>query len=318
LNIPESDTIARYLLHQFPHHGPSFQPNHVVSNIVCRLHDVYITPIQGCLYKALPPFGTFGTRSHALQELYQQWQILEQYIPKHDDDATTNNNEDGIYLFGKDITLADATLFPTAVFMDYMYPKFHSSLVGGRESVASSLSSSSLSSSLPPKIQSWCLRVKTNDIVFAKVYDEIMAVIDHVLDQQRQRWNTILGAGIVDNLPSTIFDRIISKDISANIVYEDDDVIAFHDIQPVAPVHCVVTPKQRHNLSSLRSSSYEHNEILGKLLVVAGQIARDTSLGFGTSNGARYVINDGINGGQEISHLHIHVLGGRPFLWPPG
>jgi histidine triad (HIT) family protein len=257
------------------------------------------------LYKASPPFGMFGTRSHALLELYRQWQILEQYIPKHDDDATTHHNDNGIYLFGNDITLADATLFPTAVFMSYMYPKFLSSTI------------SSLSS-LPPKIQSWYQRVKTNDLVVAKVYDEIMAVIDHVWDQQRQQWDTILGAGIVDTLSSTIFDRIISKEITANIVYEDDDVIAFHDIHPVAPVHCVVIPKQRHNLSSLRSSTYEHNEILGKLLVVAGQIVRDTSLGFGTSNGARYVINDGIDSGQEISHLHVHVLGGRPFLWPPG
>jgi diadenosine tetraphosphate (Ap4A) HIT family hydrolase len=94
-------------------------------------------------------------------------------------------------------------------------------------------------------------------------------------------------------------------------------VLGFKDINPVSPAHVLVIPKDRNGLSNIRKSSAEHTEILGKLLVAAGILANDTSLGFG-KGGARIVINDGEDAGQEVPHLHLHVLGGRQMTWPPG
>ena len=76
------------------------------------------------------------------------------------------------------------------------------------------------------------------------------------------------------------------------------------------------SPKQRNGLTRLRNASVEHVEILGRLMVAAGEIAKDQALGFG--DGARVVVNDGPDGGQEIDHLHVHVIGGRQMQWPPG
>lgn len=100
------------------------------------------------------------------------------------------------------------------------------------------------------------------------------------------------------------------------MVKEDNKILAFKDINPAAPAHVLVIPKQRQGLSRLSMASPEHYEILGRLMVAAGEIAKDVSLGFGS--GARIVINDGAEAGQEIFHLHVHVLGGREFSWPPG
>lgn len=134
--------------------------------------------------------------------------------------------------------------------------------------------------------------------------------------EERGRWDTIFMAGIRDEEPETIFDKIIAGEIPATVLLEDDHIMAFKDINPAAPAHALVIPKDRMNLSSLRKSSPEHIEILGRLMVAAGEIARDQSLGFG--DGARFVVNDGPDGGQEIPHLHVHVLGGRKLTWPPG
>jgi len=123
-------------------------------------------------------------------------------------------------------------------------------------------------------------------------------------------------AGVKDTDPSTIFDKIITKEIPASIVYDDDKVLAFKDINPAAPAHLLVIPKDRMNLSKLRKSSPEHIEILGRLLVTAGKLANSKEHGF--IDGGRLVINDGPDGGQEVPHLHVHVLGGRKFTWPPG
>lgn len=110
---------------------------------------------------------------------------------------------------------------------------------------------------------------------------------------------------------------MIGGDIPASVVYEDDKVFAFKDINPAAPAHILVIPKDRMNLSGLRKSTPEHVEILGKLLVAAGEISKNKELGFG-DGGARIVINDGEDAGQEVPHLHVHVLGGRSMVWPPG
>jgi diadenosine tetraphosphate (Ap4A) HIT family hydrolase len=99
--------------------------------------------------------------------------------------------------------------------------------------------------------------------------------------------------------------------------YRPDDVLAFKDINPIAPAHILVIPKNRNGLSRLQRATMEHSEILGKLMVVAGEISRDESLGFGPE-GARIVVNDGPAAGQEVPHLHIHVIGGRTMTWPPG
>jgi len=124
-----------------------------------------------------------------------------------------------------------------------------------------------------------------------------------------KRWDGIWLAGQRDDAPATIFDKIIADEIPATVVKEDDHVLAFKDINPLAPAHILVIPKDRNGLTSLRKSTAEHTDILGKLLVAAGEIAKDESLGFG--DGARIVINDGSDGGQEVMHLHVHVLGGR-------
>ena len=130
------------------------------------------------------------------------------------------------------------------------------------------------------------------------------------------RWNSIWLAGVRDSEPATVFDKIIAGEIPATVVKEDEWILAFKDINPAAPAHVLVIPKDRNGLTRLSKATAENVEILGRLLLAAGEIAKDESLGFG--EGARIVVNDGKVAGQEVFHLHVHVLGGRPFLWPPG
>jgi len=101
-----------------------------------------------------------------------------------------------------------------------------------------------------------------------------------------------------------IFCKIARGEIPSRKVYEDDDVFAFHDINPVAPVHFMLVPK-RH-LVSLMEADDSHTALLGKMLVLASRLAREQGL----DNGFRTVINSGKGGGQEVFHLHIHVIGG--------
>ena len=109
-------------------------------------------------------------------------------------------------------------------------------------------------------------------------------------------------AGLRDDEPGTLFDKILAGEIPASIVKEDDKILAFKDINPAAPAHVLVIPKDRDGLTRLSKSTPEHYEILGRLMVAAGEIAKDESLGFG--DGARIVINDGAKAGQEVFHLH--------------
>jgi len=101
-----------------------------------------------------------------------------------------------------------------------------------------------------------------------------------------------------------LFCKIIRGEIPCNKVYEDDDVLAFHDINPVAPVHFMLIPKQ--HISSLADAKEEHAALLGKMLLLAPQLAKEQGL----DNGFRTVINTGKGGGQEVFHLHIHIIGG--------
>ncbi|NBD32444.1 MAG: HIT domain-containing protein [Cyanobacteria bacterium] len=113
-------------------------------------------------------------------------------------------------------------------------------------------------------------------------------------------------------MSDTIFSKIINREISADIVYEDDRAIAFKDINPQAPTHILVVPKKP--IPQLAVSATADQDLLGHLLLTVKQVAADAGLG----NGYRVVINNGTDGGQTVDHLHLHILGGRPMTWPPG
>jgi histidine triad (HIT) family protein len=110
----------------------------------------------------------------------------------------------------------------------------------------------------------------------------------------------------------TIFRRIIDKEIPAQIVYEDDRALAFHDIRPQAPVHVLIIPKKE--IVSLAHVEPDDAPLIGHLFVILKQVADD----LGLDNGYRVVINCGDDGGQEVPHLHLHLLGKRRLTWPPG
>jgi histidine triad (HIT) family protein len=113
---------------------------------------------------------------------------------------------------------------------------------------------------------------------------------------------------------STIFSKIINKEIPADIVFESDTVLAFKDIRPQAPVHVLIIPKiEIPKVSDVKGK--EHAQLLGEIFDAANKIADD----FGISkDGFRLVFNCGLNGGQDVYHLHMHLLGGRKMKWPPG
>ncbi len=114
-------------------------------------------------------------------------------------------------------------------------------------------------------------------------------------------------------MADTIFGKIIRRELPADIVYEDDDVLAFRDVSPQAPVHLVVIPKKP--LTGLLDAAPEDAALLGRLLQDATQIARSQGL---DETGFRVVINSGPDAGQSVEHLHLHILGGRHLTWPPG
>jgi diadenosine tetraphosphate (Ap4A) HIT family hydrolase len=113
---------------------------------------------------------------------------------------------------------------------------------------------------------------------------------------------------------STIFDKIINKEIKSEIVYEDDEVLAFQDINPVAPIHILIIPKKKDNLSGISKAEDKNIKILGTLLLTAKKLGEK----FNTKEGYRIVINEGQYGGQTVNHLHLHFLAGKQFFWPPG
>lgn len=114
-------------------------------------------------------------------------------------------------------------------------------------------------------------------------------------------------------MSKTLFEKIIAREIPANIVYEDDLVLAFRDIKPQAPTHVLVVPKKV--IPRIAEAKPEDHKVLGHLLLKAGEIAK--SLGVAES-GFRLVFNNGPNAGEAVPHLHCHIIGGRPMSWPPG
>jgi len=113
-------------------------------------------------------------------------------------------------------------------------------------------------------------------------------------------------------MAATIFRRIIDREIPADIVYEDDQALAFRDIKPQAPVHVLVIPKI--DIPTADDILPEHEALVGHLFGVARIVAAQ----LGLENGYRLIINCKSDGGQEVPHLHVHLLGGRKLKWPPG
>jgi len=112
---------------------------------------------------------------------------------------------------------------------------------------------------------------------------------------------------------STIFSKIIAKEIPAKVVYEDDLCLAFYDITPQAPTHVILIPKEE--IRSMAEITPQHQSVLGHLMVKASEIAEKLGL---SEDGYRLVVNTNEHGGQSVFHLHIHILGGRAMQWPPG
>ena len=111
----------------------------------------------------------------------------------------------------------------------------------------------------------------------------------------------------------TLFEKIIARQIPAKIVYEDDLVLAFHDVDPKAPVHVLLVPKKP--IARIGEATSADAALLGHLLLKASEVAALVGI---KETGFRLVINQGRDGGESVPHLHIHILGGRHMKWPPG
>jgi histidine triad (HIT) family protein len=110
-----------------------------------------------------------------------------------------------------------------------------------------------------------------------------------------------------------IFCKIANKEIPSKVVFEDEHVIAFHDVNPHAPTHALIIPT-RH-IAGIAQATPEDEAVLGRLLLAARRVAELTGI---AESGFRTVVNSGANAGQTVFHIHVHVMGGRPMAWPPG
>ncbi len=113
-------------------------------------------------------------------------------------------------------------------------------------------------------------------------------------------------------MSETIFSKIIDREIEADIVYEDDECLAFRDVNPQAPTHVLLIPKDP--IPRLADAEESNIQMLGYLMVKVGEIARLLDI----EDAFRVVVNNGAKAGQTVFHLHLHILAGRPFSWPPG
>lgn len=111
----------------------------------------------------------------------------------------------------------------------------------------------------------------------------------------------------------TIFEKIIAREIPARIVHETDEFIAFHDVNPQAPVHVLIVPKRV--IPRIAAASADDAALLGRMLAASGEVAEKLGV---AESGYRLVINNGPNAGETVPHLHMHLLGGRGLAWPPG
>jgi histidine triad (HIT) family protein len=115
------------------------------------------------------------------------------------------------------------------------------------------------------------------------------------------------------SMEDSLFTKIIKREIPADIVYEDDDVIAFNDINPQAPVHVLIVPKKQ--IPTINDAQEEDAELIGKIILAAKKIAKARGV---DEDGYRLVLNCNEGAGQSVFHIHCHLLGGRRFHWPPG
>ena len=113
-------------------------------------------------------------------------------------------------------------------------------------------------------------------------------------------------------MSKTLFEKIVAREIPAQIVFEDDLVLAIRDINPQAPTHILIFPKKL--VPRIAEATPDDHKLLGHLLLKAAEVAKKLEL----NNGYRLVINNGADGGETVPHLHVHILGGRHLAWPPG
>ena len=114
-------------------------------------------------------------------------------------------------------------------------------------------------------------------------------------------------------MSDTLFEKIVAREIPADIVYEDDELLAFRDIEPQAPIHVLVIPKT--HIATLNDLEVDHAELVGKMVLAAAKIAKDEGI---AEDGYRLNLNCNQQGGQSVYHIHLHLLGGRQMAWPPG
>jgi histidine triad (HIT) family protein len=114
-------------------------------------------------------------------------------------------------------------------------------------------------------------------------------------------------------MSTTLFEKIIAREVPASILYEDEKVIAFRDIKPQAPEHVLIVPKKP--IPRIAEAKPEDHEVLGHLLLKAAEVARRLGL---AEHGFRLVFNNGPDAGEAVPHLHCHIIGGRKMAWPPG
>lgn len=123
----------------------------------------------------------------------------------------------------------------------------------------------------------------------------------------------LVAGGLNSAMSKTLFEKIVAREIPAQIVFEDDFVCAFRDINAQAPTHVLIIPKKP--IPRIAEASPEDHKLLGHLLLKAAEVAARLGL---KKNGYRLVINNGSDGGETVPHLHCHILGGRHLQWPPG
>ena len=114
-------------------------------------------------------------------------------------------------------------------------------------------------------------------------------------------------------MSDTLFEKIVAREIPADIVFEDDELLAFRDIQPQAPVHVLVIPKKR--IPTLNDLEADHARLVGRMVLAAAKIAKNEGI---AEDGYRLNLNCNEQGGQSVYHIHLHLLGGRQMNWPPG
>lgn len=192
--------------------------------------------------------------------------------------------------------------------------------------IAMALRSPSLQhlSSLVPRISRTalqCIRTSSGNRISSHTFGSEAKINGHrsarlfcVRARRDEEVEAKMAAENLDTSSPTIFDKIVSKEIPATIVYEDEKVLAFRDINPQAPVHVVLIPKKRDGLTQLSKASERNKDVLGELLYAAKLVAEQEGL----QEGFRVVINDGPQGCQSVYHLHLHLIGGRQLKWPPG